>query len=241
VKERKTKSVAQWVLDLFGKPAVTAAKKRLAKAGKLPKPAPPPKPKKADVAAVRASMRRARENLQRIVEELRVLGYAFNAKTPLGPGASAKTLTAIEKALGGPLPVSLCAAFEILGECDLTGAFPGHPASLETDAFVLLGAKDALEQALDEGGREAQVSLVIAPDAVGKAGFSGGQEVMLVPDGALDAPVLGVDGEPLFMDRLRQVFRSGGFPGLAGAKGELRATVRRLAAVCVGIDGEASE
>jgi hypothetical protein len=236
VKERKMKGVAQAVLDVFGKEKVAAAKKRLAREGELPKRVPPPKPKDADVLAVRESMRRARANLQRIVAELRALGYTFDATEPLGDPPAAKTVTAIEKALHGPLPVSLRAAFEIIGACDLTGAFPGHPASLESDAFVLVDAKSALEEALDEGDGEAQVSLAIAPDIVGKAGFSGGQEVVLVPDGSLDAPVVGVAGEPLFLDRLREVFRWGGFPGLAGAKGELGATVRRLAEVCEPID-----
>jgi hypothetical protein len=231
VKDPRTKDVAQWVLDVFGKAKVAAAKKRLAKAGTLAKQPAPRKPAKADVAAVRKSMRRARANLERVVVELRALGYTFDAK-PLGTPASAKTVDAIEKALGGPMPVSLRAAFEILGPCNLMGAFPGHPRSLESDAFVLVDAKSALSQALDEGGREAQVSLGIAPDAVGKAGFSGGQEAVLVPDGSLDARVIGIPKEPFFLDRLRHVFRWGGFPGLARAKGKRGVTVRRLAAVC---------
>lgn len=65
---------------------------------------------------------------------------------------------------------------------------------LETDAFCLTGPDAVLDQAEDEGGKEAQVSLAIAPDSTGKAGFSGGQEVVLVPDGALDARVRGVAG-----------------------------------------------
>src|ERR1035441_289750 len=33
-------------------------------------------------------------------------GYAFDAKTPLGKPASQRTVAEIEKAVGGPLPVS---------------------------------------------------------------------------------------------------------------------------------------
>jgi hypothetical protein len=232
VKERKTKGVAQAVLDVFGKERVAAAKKRLAKTGQLPKRVQPTKPTGSEILAMRESMRRARANLERIVTELRVLGYMFVAKVPLGERADATTIAAIEKALHGPLPVSLRAAFEIIGSCDLTGTFPGQPASLKSDAFVLTDAKSALDEALEEGNGEAQVSMSIAPDIVGKAGFSGGQEAVLVPDSSLDARVIGVAGEPLFLERLREVFRWGGFPGLADARGDLGATVRRLASVC---------
>jgi hypothetical protein len=37
------------------------------------------------------------------------------------------------------------------------------------------------------------------------------------------------------LDRLRHVFRYGGFPGLAGKKGQLAALARRLSKVCTAI------
>jgi hypothetical protein len=58
---------------------------------------------------------------------------------------------------------------------------------------------------------------------------------MLVPDASLDARVAGVKGEPWLLDRLRQTFRHGGFPGLTGKKGELGAIAARLAKVCTPI------
>jgi hypothetical protein len=232
VKDRTMKGVSQYVLDLFGKRAVAAAKKRLEKAGKLTKPVRLPQPKRADILAMRRALVAARKNLERIVAELRALGYAFDAKVPLGKPAPMKTVRAIEKAVGGPLPLSLRTAFTVIGACDLTGSFPGHPRSLESDAFVLVDAREALEEALEMGGGEAQVSLALAPDAVAKAGFSGGREEMLVPDASLDAPIVGVPGEPLLLGRLREVFGYGGFPGLKAAKGELGAIVQRLAKVC---------
>ncbi len=122
-----------------------------------------------------------------------------------------------------------------IGSCNLTGTFAGHEASLETDAFVLGDANGILEDALDNAGGEARWPLAFAPDAVGKAGFSGGQETVIVPDASLDARVEGVKGKPLVLERLRQVFRYGGFPGLAGKKGQLGAVTKRLAKVCTAI------
>jgi hypothetical protein len=178
-------------------------------------------------------MKKARKNLEAIVRELEELGYAFDSKAPLGRPASPETLKALEKAVGGPLPVSLRMAFLEIGSCDLRGAFPGHEPSLATDAFVLGDARDILVDALENAGGEARWPLAFAPDAVGKAGFSGGQETILVPDPSLDARVAGVRGEPLLLERLRQTFRHGGFPGLAGKKGPLAAITARLAKVCV--------
>jgi hypothetical protein len=235
VKDKRMIGICRYVLDCWDKRQVAAAKKRLLESGKVKKPAPPPKLAASDVAAMRRSMKKARKNLERIVVELEKLGYAFDAKTPLGKPASLKTVSAIEKAIGGPLPVSLRMALLEIGSCDLTGTFPGHEASLETDAFVLGNASEILEDALENAGGEARWPLAFAPDAVGKAGFSGGQETILVPDESLDAPVEGVKGKPLMLDRLRQVFRYGGFPGLAGKKGQLRAVAKRLAKVCTAI------
>jgi hypothetical protein len=233
-KDERMLGGCRYVLDSFGKAKVAAAKKRLEQGGRLAKRAPA-KPKAADVARVRASMKKARANLERIVRELHEIGYVFSAKKPLGRPASARTLSALEKAVGGPLPVSLRMAFEWVGSCDLTGTFPGQAASLRSDAFVLVDAKSILEEALENADGEVPWQLAFAPDAVGKAGFSGGQETIVVPDGSLDARVEGVDGKPFFLDRMREVFRAGGFPGLAKQRGELATVVRRLAGVCVAI------
>jgi hypothetical protein len=138
----------------------------------MKKPASAPMLASAEVEAMRRSMTKARKNLERIVAELRKLGYAFASKTPLGRPASPKTVAAIEKAVGGPLPVSLRMAL---------------------------------------------------------------QETIVVPDGALDARVIGVKGQPLLLDRLREAFRHGGFPGLAGKKGKLGTIRARLTKVCTAI------
>lgn len=232
VKDKSMLGVCRYVLDCWDKKQVAAAKKALVKRGAVKKPVAPPQIAKADVDAMRASMKRARKNLERIVAALRALDYAFSSRTPLGKPAAPKTVAAIEKAVGGPLPVSLRMAMLEIGSCDLMGVFAGQEASLESDALVLADAKGILEDARENAGGEAQWPLAFAPDAVGKAGFSGGQETMLVPDPSLDARVSGVKGEPLLLERLRDVFRCGGFPGLAGKKGELGKIAARLAKVC---------
>jgi hypothetical protein len=231
VNDRHVKDVCQGTIDLFDAKALAAAKAKLEGVTAGKKRRAKPAGSAAEIERVRALLEIARANLERVVLELRALGYVFRSEPPLSPREDRTATTrAIEEALGGPLPISLRLALEILGGCDLTGTFPGHPSNLESDAFVLIDGVEALDQAREEGGREAQVSLVIAPDRVGKAGFSGGQEIVLVPAATLDAQVIGVDGEPLFLDRLREVFRYGGFPGLASAGGPLAQIVARLAA-----------
>ena len=78
VKDKRMLGICRYVLDCWDKAQVTAAKKRLVQSGKVARPAPAPKLGKADVEAVRRSMKKARKNLERLVRELGKLGYVFN-------------------------------------------------------------------------------------------------------------------------------------------------------------------
>ena len=89
------------------------------------------------------------------------------------------------------------------------------PARDELEYYRDLGDPDAPDS-LDEDGWNGRYTLEIAPDASLKSGYSGGACYQVgFPDAAADAPVREL-GAPSFVGYLRECFRWGGFPGLAG-------------------------
>ena len=86
-----------------------------------------------DVA--RETMRRARHNVEVIVDRLREIGYRFDFEGPaiqrIPPAAS----TALERldADMGPLPLSLHTWFDVVGNVRLTGSHPWLSTSYEVD------------------------------------------------------------------------------------------------------------
>jgi hypothetical protein len=91
-----------------------------------------------------ATMRRVKQDLERIVAILRADSYPF-AEDPL-PGPSkvlAKDLAAMEKALGAALPLSFRAFHEIVGPVDLRR----HPTAIAKSAFNDLSWSDPLQVA----------------------------------------------------------------------------------------------
>jgi hypothetical protein len=91
-----------------------------------------------------ATMRRVKQDIERVVAILRADSYPF-AEDPLpGPSkALAKDLAAIEKALGAPLPLSFRAFHEIVGPVDLRR----HPTEMASSAFNYLSWSDPLQVA----------------------------------------------------------------------------------------------
>jgi len=79
------------------------------------------------LAVARETMTRARANVETLYGRLQTLGYAFEypdeAFTPPAPGIRAQ-LDAFEKAVG-PIPLSLRAWCEIVGEVNFIGNHPG--------------------------------------------------------------------------------------------------------------------
>jgi len=77
----------------------------------------------SDARAVAAeTMRRARLNLETLVERLRVLDYRFINSVPIGTPESAAVLDAFEQRL--TLPISVRAWYEHIGEVDFGGTHP---------------------------------------------------------------------------------------------------------------------
>jgi hypothetical protein len=247
VKEKPTKSVAQWVIDAYPKAEVTAAKKRLGVAPAVKKRASRVVTTRDD--AMTATMTKARQNLECIVARLKQRGYMFVAPRDvlLRPTtASKRALARLEKAVG-PLPASLRAAYEIIVGCDLRGSHPewARFASVElagakepiwhTDPFVLIPAVSLVDEAEEHSGDEAAYALAFAPDDVGKAGYSGGGVTIDVPCDEADPIIEGLHDEMTFVGHLREVFRWGGFPGFARIDPRPRALLDELASLCTPI------
>jgi len=192
------------------------------------------------LAVARETMRRVRHNIELLIPRLRDIGYPFyrygvDVYTGLSPDEAAEmhrlgpvhgspaadvrdTIAAIEQKVGGPLPLSLRAFYEVVGTVNLTGRHPEwriSPYSL--DALEVHSAEVALE-GCDEWGPEEIMGVPIAPDEYFKDGYGGaGPYIVRLPDPAADAPLLWERHDTTFVNYLRICFRWGGFPGLERA------------------------
>ena len=204
----------------------------------LPKAKRPPAPRATKKAApvqaapdpaLLAELAAMREALERLVQHLRATKYRFAApKAALVPPTKADlaALARLEKAQ--PVPPALSAAWRTLGAVDLRGHDPrwprpahlGLPGAAEpvwqTDPLVLAPAAQAIGEALGDAGRE-PFELVLAPDALGAAGFSAGVRTVSLPSAEAD-PVLHGTGSTL-LAHLRRALAWGGFPGFEAIEG----------------------
>ncbi len=168
--------------------------------------------------------------LTQIHSDLVAAGYQFIAKAPLevAPKSATKQLAKLEAEVG-LLPVVLRAWLRRVGSVDLRGARPpwgpthtelspntSGKAVILSDPLVVGSLADALD-ALDDWQQPQPFEFPLAPDAVGKAGQSGGEVVITWAGPTLDAHL--TDEDLSFADWLRASLEAGGFPGLvAGGK-----------------------
>jgi hypothetical protein len=208
------------------------ARDLLATLPQAPKPAKKPATKKAvkgplDAALV-AEMERVRTELERLVTHLRKIGYRFvrpRSVLTRPSAADRRAITKAEKALGA-LPPVLEAFFTIVGSVDLRGQDPrwSRPASLElpgvvegagvwqTDPLAIAPASVVLRDALEEAS-EPPFRLAIAPDATGKAGYSGGALVIWLPSEGVDPRIEGGDRTETLREHLARALDGGGMLG----------------------------
>ncbi|MCA9612559.1 MAG: hypothetical protein KC586_07355 [Myxococcales bacterium] len=197
-------------------PARRPAAKKRARATTLVQPTPSP-------GLVR-EMETMRDRLARLVAHLARHDYRFVERRPLVP-PRAKDLAALarlEKKV--VVPASIACFWRTVGGVDLRGTAPTWPRSAylfddvpepvwRTDPLVVAPAAEVVATTLDEHS-EAPFALVLAPDAVGKAGHSGGTETLWLPQRTeADATFDGSD--ETFLARLRRALEWAGFPGLA--------------------------
>lgn len=187
--------------------------------------------------------RRARHNVETIVERLRLQGFRFHtnddAARPVDPFLPASDQASAQlnrlTALTGPLPLTVAAWLRLVGDVWWVGTHPDWPEASEADPFVLelegrrwpsaplidffAGELDEWTEAAAEDPAAGGFVLPVAPDRLHKANISGGAPYgFRLPDACADAVFVGEVAMP-FVDYLNLVFAHGGFPGpAAGAK-----------------------
>jgi hypothetical protein len=185
------------------------------------------------LALADATMRRVRRNVELITERLRDWDYPFDdyqpAWAPPSTTVSAE-IARIESAVGGPVPMTLRAFWNIVGSVNwkftddeaFGDVWCGLPLR-EADPLCLDGpgtawwCVDEWKQELEESHPEVvgPALLQLAPDYLHKANISGGMPYSFsVPNAEFDA-VLEHEAHKLpFVEYLRLCFRWGGFPRL---------------------------
>jgi hypothetical protein len=183
--------------------------------------------------AARVVMRRARENVETIVDRLHSRGYRFefpdHAHRP--PPAEARSWAGELAARGVFLPVAFQAWIEEVGTVILMGTDPGWPkcgrsdrgAIWYADPLVVFGDFEYLVSEwegwkfrVERSGLEYEglFAIPFAPDDLHKAGVSGGAHYSLLTDRpTVDGLVLNERHGFSFVTHLRHAFEWGGFPG----------------------------
>lgn len=196
------------------------------------------------LAVARETMRRARGNIELLLERLPRPGYAFGytwANAPeqewlaLQPPVFAQPKPDVQERLAelerlvGPLPLALHAWYEHVGAVNLVGSAPGEwtvATEMGLDPLQVCPIEEQLAHAQawqDEcapSGQEAgsPFCVTIAPDFYVKEQVSGGGPYhILLPNAAADALLLGEWHQTTFVNYLRLCFRWGGLPGLEHA------------------------
>lgn len=170
-----------------------------------------------------AALTRMRRNVDLIVEHLRAAGYRFACEAVGAPPRRATPQAMITLMRRAGAPYAVTAVAEIVGTVDLR-----HAADAPLETLATLGGWDPLvfnpdyfaADYADAGWREmrAEVSpgclpLSFAPDALHKAGISGGEGYAIcLPAEGPDPQVAGLGIS--FLTYMRQVIGQGGVFGL---------------------------
>jgi hypothetical protein len=191
----------------------------------------------ADALAVAfETMHRVEANVRLLTERLDALGYRFRPLDSsegllsrlFGGGSSAprphippaadvpQSIAELEGEVGGPIPLSLRAFYEIVGSVDFSGEhreIAPRGSDLTPDPLFVYGARDACDSLEEQD--EDLLMVCVAPDALHKANISGGDAYSVaLPAPAVDAPLEYEPHEVTFVEYLRiAILRWGGFPG----------------------------
>jgi hypothetical protein len=196
-------------------------------------------PLRTDAQAVaQETMRRVRVNVEILIPRLQTLGYQFDnlgseasqCAIPLLPPPPdiVARLNGLEADIGGPLPLSIRTAFEVVGKVDLCGEFPTDFPTLTPpvlDPLMIPSFEEALKDwRAEEGIPRSYRTLCMMPDALTKSGYSGvGDLEMTIPARTMDAN-LWLEApyyheSLMFIRTLRRAFSHGGFCQLGGEDG----------------------
>jgi hypothetical protein len=170
------------------------------------------------------TMRRARGNVERLIDMLPAGGYRFEPGEGLPvfepPAADITDQLDRLEATTGPLPLALRAWLAQVGRVNLTGSHPAwryaYSDPLVVDAPVDYIHSEYRDWEADRGTEwdRGVFTVDIAPDYLHKANVSGGAPYGLaVPDPAADGILLWERHQTTFVGYLRLAFGWGGFPG----------------------------
>jgi hypothetical protein len=177
--------------------------------------------------------RRARHNIEVIIERLQEQGFVFHtndfARTPVAPHhpPGARVAEVHDWLTGNfeAVPLTLLAWLHHVGDVWLVGTHPDWPDASAADPLVieLEGSKypdhaivdyfdDELEAYEEQAEEGEPFVLPLAPDRLHKENISGGSPYGIVlPDGRADGTFDAEETMP-FVEYLRWVFAGGGFP-----------------------------
>jgi hypothetical protein len=180
-------------------------------------------PRRPDVVAVvDETMRRVRENVDRLVRQLRRTGYLFEAPEPyLKPDSYDKALVKRLEQLCGGVPLTLGACLKRVGHVCLQGRYPDWPEEgFYTDALWLaLGFPTEpeeeyrrwLEIVAEYGAEDAgPFGLTFAPSFITKVKESGGGgSLAILGDASVDATLHFEEAylDPAWVDRVAKRVR----------------------------------
>jgi hypothetical protein len=192
--------------------------------------------------------RRARHNVEVIIERLSDAGYRFHAnddeQTPVIPHV-APTPTADEHANWlqerfEAVPMALLSWTRVVGDVWLVGTHPQWPDSASGDPLVIevegarypgdWSIRDSLEDEWNDWRLQSAADpdaagpfvLALAPDQLHKENTSGGSPYgIIVPDGSVEGLFVGKTTTP-FVSYLNWAFCHGGFPETTGSESEWR-------------------
>ena len=165
------------------------------------------------------------QGMERMFETLTAAGSRKPKDTKAHPhvppdGGTWKKLRKLEKA-AGPLPLSLRAFYDVVGEVNLMGshaAIAVPQSSVAPDPLVVHGLDDALAQLDMDEPEDGELYLAIAPDDLHKANVSGSDPYSIrLPAPVADTLVEYENHGVTFVEYLRIVFAWGGFPGWENA------------------------
>lgn len=123
-----------------------------------------------------------------------------------------KRIATLEKKVG-PLPLSLCAWYELIGSVNFMADDLSDWNIYYSDPLYITPSEYMLKYD-EEFWMEAHYVLDIAPDYYHKSNVSGGAPYCIIlPNAAIDASFEDEPHETTFVDYLRIAFRARGFPG----------------------------
>lgn len=177
------------------------------------------------------TMRRARRNVEKLVDLLPGLGWTFARPIQGQPGYAVYSpsddqqhaeIEQLERELRGPVPLSIATWWRVVGSVDFTRRPGSGPPVEYPDPLVVLPPSAVLDELAEwkeeqEYGETNPAFLApLAPDSFHKEDVSGGPPyVIALPNPACDADVLNMERSFTFVAYLRHAFSWAGLPGYA--------------------------